>query len=184
MYIRGYWMSDSYAVRRYHKRDVAVPGTTRKKKYLLLFALILLAGTAGVTYSVYSSGVFLDNNPNIAPQLITRINSERHTTSLEPVRLDNSLSYQAYTKSQEVKIASLNYAQEPNTDSDTTTNIFIIPKITWALSNSDFQQQIIGSGENGGSSVFRNNIMNSRYHSVGIGVSSDSYNYYIVTMWE
>ena len=177
-------MSDSYAVRRYHKQEVASFGTNRKKKYLLLFALVLLAGTAGIAYVIHSSGIFSDNNPNIAPQLVNRINLERHAADLPPVRVDNSLSYQAYAKSQEVKIASLNYAQGSDQNPDATTNIFIIPKITWALSSSDFQQQVFGSGENGVSSAFRGNVLNPRYHTVGIGISSDSYNYYIVTKWE
>ncbi len=176
-------MSNNYVIKRYHGQNVTVVGVSRRKKYLTIFVILLIAGISGMGYLLYSSGYFAPDNPSIAPRLADRINLERQANNLLPVQGDSSLSYLAYTKSQEVKISQFNYAQGANANPDASTNIIIIPKITWALSNKDFQQQVGDSIENKDSS-FRNNLLNSKYKSIGIGVSSDNYNYYIVTKWK
>jgi uncharacterized protein YkwD len=176
-------MSDTYAIKRYHRQTVYTSGMNRKKKILVIFSLLFLAGLTGVAYVVYNSGFFADNNPKIAPQLTGRINLERHANNLQPVVVDSSLSNFATTKSRDVKISQLNYAQGVNPNNDPTTNVLIIPKITWALSSSDFQQQMVDSLENE-NAAFRKNILNPKYGSIGIGVASDSFNYYIVTKWK
>jgi uncharacterized protein YkwD len=161
-----------------------VVGTTgRKKKYLILFLLVLVAGCAGVAYVAWSSGVFAESNPKIAPLLVTRINQERHAANIAPVQLDPSLSSLAYTKSQEVRISSLNYAQGVNPNPDESTSVLIVPKISWALSNNDFQQVVTDSADPA-NAAFRKKILNPGFRAVGIGVTSDSYNYYIVTKWK
>lgn len=176
-------MADNYAVKRNHARSVTVVGISRKKKYLTVFIIILIAGIAGVGYLIHSSGILDPENPYLAPRLAERINLERQANDLPPVRGDASLSYLAYTKSQEVKISQLNYAQGTNANPDASTNVIIIPKLTWALSDKNFQLQAGDSMENKDTS-FRKNILNPKYQIIGIGVSSDNYNYYIVTKWK
>jgi hypothetical protein len=176
-------MSDTYAIKRYHRQTVTVIGSTRKKKYLAIIALLLVAGVLGMAYLVYSSGILAEDNPRIVPQLAGRINLERQANNLPPVHIDSTLSNFAHTKSQEVKISQLSYAQGSNPNLDGATNVIIIPKITWALSGNDFQQQMIDNEENK-DSAFRKNVLNPKYSSIGIGVTSDNYNYYIVTKWK
>jgi hypothetical protein len=174
-------MSDNYAIKRYHRQTVSVVGISGKKKFLGVFILLLLAGAAGMAYVLYSSGILADDNPNIAPRLAGRINLERHANNLPPLQVDSALSNIADSKSKEVKISPLNYGQGSNTHPDETITVFIIPKVTWALSGNDFQQQIADSLEN---SAFRKNVLNPQYRTIGIGVTSDSYNYFIVTKWK
>jgi hypothetical protein len=176
-------MSDNYAIKHHHRQTVTVIGMSRKKKYLAIIVLLLAAGMLGMGYLVYSSGILAENNPRIAPQLAWRINAERHANNLPPVQVDSTLSNLAYTKSQEVKISQLNYAQGVNPNLDGATNVLIIPKITWALSSNDLQQQMADSLENK-DSTFRENVLNPKYRMIGIGVTSDNYNYYIVTRWK
>jgi uncharacterized protein YkwD len=180
---KGFPMSDNYALKRYHRQTVPVMGTNRKKKVLLVFMLLFLAGAVGIVYLVYSSGILAEDNPKIVSQLARRINLERHANNLPVVSMDSSLSNLAYVKSKEVKISQLNYARGSNPNLDENTNVFIIPKITWALSGSDFRQQMVDSLENENSG-FRKNVLNPRYRSIGIGMTSDSYNYFIVTQWK
>ena len=176
-------MSDNYAIKRYHRQTVTPLGTSGKKKYLVIFGLVLLAGMAGMAYVVYTSGIFADDNPRIAPKLLGSINLERHANNLQPVQVDSSLANLAYTKSKEVKISQMNYAQGANPNPDDSTDVLVIPKISWALSSNDFQQQMAGSAENENSAL-RKNVLNPKYRTIGIGVTSDSYNYYIVTKWK
>ncbi len=136
-----------------------------------------------MAYLISSSGILAEDNPRIAPQLADRINLERHANNLPPVQVDSGLSNIAHTKSQEVKISQLNYAQGVNPNLDAATNVLIIPKITWALSSNDLQQQMVDSLENK-DSTFRKNVLNPKYRMIGIGVTSDNYNYYIVTKWK
>jgi hypothetical protein len=177
---KGFSMSDNFAMKRYHRQTVSVVGIKKKKKFLVIFAVLLLLTVAGLAYVVYSSGVLAEDNPKIAPQLALRINQERYLNNLEPVQVDHTLSAVAYAKSQEVKISRLNYGQGSATSPDDSTDIFIIPKMTWALSGYDFMQQMMDLPEN---SAFRKNILNPKYRSIGFGITSDSYNYIIVTTW-
>jgi hypothetical protein len=176
-------MSDNYAIKRYHRQTVSVVGSNRKKKYLVLVLLLLVAGVLGMGWLVYSSGIMEAENPRLAPDLANRINLERQAHDLPPVQGDASLSYLAYTKSQEVKVAQLNYGQGGNANLDATTDVIIIPKMTWAFSGKDFRQQLADTPENA-QSTFRNHVLDPAYRTIGIGVSSDSYNYYIVTKWK
>ena len=175
-------MSESYQTNRYQSKNVTAVGTSPKKIYLVFFALILLAGSAGIAYVVHTSGILLENNPAILPELASRINLERATHDLPPVEVDPGLSDLAQKKSQEVKLSTLNYGQGVTTDPDGTTNILIVPKVSWALSATDLRQV---SGSVGISDpAFLENVRDQKFHRVGIGVSGDSYNYYIVTHWK
>ena len=176
-------MTGNYSATEYRHRNVTVVGINRKKKYLTFFVILLIAGTAGVAYLIHSSGIFAADNPHLAPMLAERINLERQANGLPQVQGDSTLSYQAYTKSQEVRISPMNYADGTNPNPDGSTNIIIIPKLTWALSDKDFQQQIGDSMENKDTSL-RKNILNPNFKTIGIGVSSDNYNYFIVTKWK
>ena len=176
-------MSDNYAIKRYHRQTICPVGTSRKKKFLVITAIILLAGIGGMVYLVHTSGILAEDNPGIASRLATGINQERYASNLQPVVVDSSLSSLAYTRSREVKISSLNYVQGANRNPDGFTDVLIISKLSWVLSGNEFRQQILEPLEND-NPAFRNNIQNPELRSIGIGVTSDNNNYYIVTQWK
>ena len=175
-------MSSGYAIRNYHRQAVTPPGMNPRKKYLVLFLMILITVTAGLVYYAYSSGVMADDNPHIPRQMITRINLERQAGNLPPVQLSESLTADAIKTSRDVRISPMGYQSGPASKRE-GTNIIIIPKVSWAVSGFDSQQQLFTALESD-NSPFRGNIVNPAYDSVGIGVSGDSYNYYIVTNWD
>ncbi len=176
-------MSDTYAIRRYHRQTAQVIGTGRKKKYLKLCLVLILAGVAGAAYLVCSSGILADENPGIPRQMMARINLERQEDGLAPVRQDDLLDTLALAGSREVKASSLTYATATGAAAGDTTNIFVIPKLSWAISGYDGQQQMFDALENNDNS-FRGNVLNGNYRNAGIGVTGDSYNYYIVLKWQ
>jgi uncharacterized protein YkwD len=175
-------MSDNYAIRRYHRQTVPVLGVNRKKKYLKILLILILAGVAGTAYLVYSSGILADDNPHIPQQMITRINLERQANNLVPVQQDERLANLALGTSREVTISSLTYSKGTGASSGDTTNVFVIPKISWAISGYDAQQQMFDALENS-DGTFRSNVLNGEYSRAGIGVTSDGYNYYIAVKW-
>jgi uncharacterized protein YkwD len=174
-------MSDNYAIRRYHRQTMTVTGTSRKKKYLRIFLILLLAGVIGAVYLVCSSGILADENPRIPQHMITRINLERQANSLAPVRMDDYLANLALAKGREVKISSQTYLRDAAAGNN--ENVFVIPKISWALSGYDEQQQMFDALENNDNS-FRTNVLNGNFRNLGIGVTSDGYNYYIAMKWQ
>jgi hypothetical protein len=175
------FMSDTYTVRRYQRDTIHPLGLNRKKKYLKVFLVALLISVAGVAYLAYTSGIFADANPEIPRQLITRINLERQTNDLQPLELSASLAGASLKKSQDVRISPMAYSSgSTNTDE---TSVFIVPKLSWAVSRLDSRQSIADIFENTDAN-FRMNVLDQQYHAIGIGVTSDSYNYYIVTMFQ
>lgn len=176
-------MSDNYAIRRYHRQTMPVLGINRKKKYLKLFLVMLLAGAAVAAYFVYTSGILADENPRIPQQFVDRINLERQANNLPPVHIDDSLNNLAVKMSREMKSSPLTNGLQPAAQSGPNTNLFVIPKISWAISGYDTQQQMVDTLENS-DNTFRSNLLNSNFKNVGVGVSGDGYNYYIVTTWQ
>jgi hypothetical protein len=174
-------MSTAYSIRNYPREHVHPLGTKRKKKYLKLFLLVVLIAVTGTAYLAYTSGIFTDASPEIPPQMMTRINLERQSNDLQPLDLSASLTSAALKKSQDVRATPMAY---PSGSSDTDgTSVFIVPKLSWAVSRFDSRQTIVDSFENTNAG-FHTNVLNPQYHTIGIGVTSDSYNYYIVTMYQ
>jgi uncharacterized protein YkwD len=172
-------MSATYSIRNYPQQHVHPLGLNRKKKYLKVFLLALLISVTGIAYLAYTSGIFSDANPEIPLQMMTRINLERQSNNLQPLELSTSLTSAALKKSQDVRTTPLAYQSgAKNTDG---TNIFVVSKISWAISRFDSRQTIVDSFENTDTG-FRTAVLNPGYHAIGIGVTSDSYNYYIVTV--
>jgi uncharacterized protein YkwD len=176
-------MSDSYAIRRYHRQTMPVLGVNRKKKYLKLFLMMLLAGVVIAAYFIYSSGVLADENPRIPHQFVDRINLERQANNLPPVQMDSHLNELAGKKSLEMKLSQISSTLQSNAQAGSGTNLFAIPKISWAISGYDAREDMFDTLENT-DNTFRENILNSNFRLVGIGVSSDGYNYYIATNWQ
>jgi hypothetical protein len=170
-------MSDSYALHRHHRKIITPLGTNRRKKYLVLFLAIILAATAGVVYYAYTSGFLAEDNPQIPGQMLTRINAERQENNLPPVQLSQSLTSDAITISREVRASPRVYLSGTGLKTAEGTNIFVVPKISWAISGFDSQQQMLATLETDDSS-FRTNILDSAHGSVGVGVAGDSHNYY------
>jgi len=176
-------MSDHYAIRRYHRQTMPVLGANRKKKYMKLLLVLLIAGVAGAAYLVSSSGILADGSSRIPEQMISRINLERQANNLAPVQLDDALAGRALATSREMKMSSLAHAPVGDSSADDATNMFVIPKISWAISGYDTQQQMFEALANDDPS-FRASVLNGGYTNAGIGVTSDSYNYYIVVKWQ
>ncbi len=176
-------MSDTFAIRRYHRQTTMPAVGTTRKKYLILLGLVLLSAALGTAYLLYSSGLFSEANPQIAEQLTSRINLERQANNLAPVQPDSPLANQALARSKEVKIAGFGYPNAAGSAADAGTNIFILPKIRLALSGNGLEQQAFDTLAEE-DPAFRQNILNPHYSAVGVGITSDSYNYYIVTRWK
>jgi hypothetical protein len=176
-------MSDTITIRKYHRQAITPLGTNRRKKYLVLFFAIIIAAVAGIAYHAYSSGILADENPRIPGQVLDRINVERQANKLNPIQLSDSLTYDATRISREVRTSPLVYPSGNNRASAGRTNIFVLPKISWAVPGYDYLQQVFVVPD-GDDSAFLENIRDPSHRSIGIGVSGDSYNYYLVTTWE
>jgi len=172
-------MSDTYTIGKYPRQNFQPLGTNRKKKYLKIFLLAVLVGVAGLAYVAWTSGIFADANPEIPRQLLERVNLERQTNNLGSFQNSEALAGAALAKSQDVRISPLAYSS--GTAGTDGTQIFVVSKISWAMSRFDPSQGLLDTFENTDNS-FRDNVLNPSYHSMGIGVTSDAYNYYIVTM--
>jgi uncharacterized protein YkwD len=176
-------MSDTYSLQRYHRQTPASLGTNRRKKYFRIFLVMLVVAVIAVFYLVYTSGLMAEDNPQIPQQMLSRINLERQANNLPLVQLSETLTQDAMKKSQEVKISPIAYQSGAGSRTADATNVLIIPKISWAISSYDSRQQMFDSFEDN-DNLFRKNILDRNYHSTGIGVTGDGYNYYIVTKWE
>jgi hypothetical protein len=178
------FMSDHLTASHSRRKKIHVPGTSRNKKYLKVLVLVLFAALAGLAYVAVNSGILADENPTIPQHLITRINSERLSHNLPPVQTDDvSLANQAERMSQETRVSPMAYNSPAGQKSGGITDVFIYPKISWAVSSINLEPPLfdswIAEDKN-----FERNLLNKGYKNVGIGISSDSYNYYIVTKWQ
>jgi uncharacterized protein YkwD len=176
-------MSDNSSAVHYHKKNVRVLGASRKIKYLKLMFVVLLAALAVIAYFAMTSGILSDENPAIPQHLLIRINSERLLHNLPPVQADSNLAQQAERKSQEIRISQMAYNSPSGLQSDHNTNGIVYPKISWAVANINLEPPLFDiwiAGDAG----FQSDIVNKEYTKIGIGSSSDGYNYYIVTKWE
>jgi hypothetical protein len=183
LYLIGTAMSDDYGIRRYHRQSAPVVlGINKRKKYLRVLLLLIVAAVVSGAYLVYSSGILADDNPRIPQQLIARINQERQANNLPAVQADDRLTNLALGTSRELRVSSLTYTTGTGASGD-NTNVFVIPKVSWAISGYDAQQQMIDTLENE-DRTFYDNIMNSQYRNIGIGVTGDGYNYYIAVKWQ
>jgi hypothetical protein len=176
-------MSDTYATRHYHRPSVTPPGTNPRKKYLIILLAVIFAATTGLVYYAYSSGLLAEDNPNVPGQVLTRINSERAASNLPPVGFSGKLAGDAIKISRQVRVSPMGYRSGSAPANGARTSVLVIPKISWALSGYDSQQQLFAGLEND-DPLFRDAVLDPAYDSVGIGVTGDSYNYYIVTVWE
>ena len=175
-------MSDNYAIRRYHRQTMTVTGTDRKKRHTRIFLVLILFGLIGAVY-LCSPGILTDENSRIPQQMITRINLERQANNLVPVQMDDYLVNLAQARGPDVKISSQIYSAIPDAPAVENENVLVTPKISWAISGYDQQQQMFDALENK-DTLFRTNVLNGNYRHVGIGVTSDGCNYYIGMKWQ
>jgi uncharacterized protein YkwD len=176
-------MSDITPVSHGQRKKIHVLGTSRKKKYFTVLVIVLLAALAGVGYCAVTSGILAEENPAIPLHIITRINNERIAHNLPPVQVDDNLVEQAKRTSREILISRIAYNSQSSLRSDRGTDSVIYPKISWAVSTVHLEPPLfdswIGSDKN-----FQSDILNKEYKKIGIGMSGDSYNYFIVTKWQ
>jgi uncharacterized protein YkwD len=177
-------MSDHLIASHSRRKKIYVLGTSRNKKYLKVLVLVLFAALAGLAYIAVNSGILADENPTIPQHLITRINSERLSHNLPPVKTDDaSLANQAERMSQESRVSPMAFTSPSGQKSGEITDVLIYPKISWAVSSINLEPPLfdawIAEDPN-----FQRDLLNRGYKNVGICISSDSYNYYIVTKWQ
>jgi len=176
-------MSDQSTASRFRKKKIYITGTSRNKKYLTVLLIILFAALTGLAYIGVSSGILEKENPTILQHLILRINSERLAHNLPPVQIDRNLADQAERRSQEIRVSPMAYSPLSGQNSGEITDGFRYPKLSWAASSISLEPPLFDtwSAED---ADFQRDILNSRYRNIGIGISGDSYNYYIVTKWQ
>ncbi|MDO9325719.1 MAG: hypothetical protein Q7T80_12280 [Methanoregula sp.] len=160
-----------------------VPGTSRNKKYLNLLVLVLFASLAGIACVAVNSGILAEENLEIPRHLLTRINSERLSHNLPPVKTDPNLTDLAVRMSQDARVSPGSYTSPAVQKSTGITDVFIYPKLSWAVASISLEPPLFDAlvAED---TAFQQNLLNKGYNKVGIGISSDSYNYYIVTKWQ
>jgi hypothetical protein len=119
-----------------------------------VFLAIIVAATFGIVYYAYASGLLAEDNPQIPRQMITRINIEREANNLPPVQLSQDHTNDAIKVSRVARISPRGYLSDPGSTNAEDSDIFVIPKTTWAISGDDSQQQLFTSFEND-DSLFR-----------------------------
>lgn len=176
-------MSDQSTASHIRRKKIHVLGTSRKKKFLKILVLILFAAVVGLAYIAVNSGILADENPAISQQLITRINSERLSHNLPPLSTDASLAELAGRISLDTRVSPIAFHSPTGQKAGENTDVLIYPKISWAVSSINLEPSLFDSWR-AEDPDFQRDILNSGYKNVGIGISSDSYNYYIVTKWQ
>jgi hypothetical protein len=174
-------MSDHTPASSHHKK-IHVLGTSRKKKYLKGMLIVLLAVFVAIGYFAISSGILADENPEIPRHLITRINDERLAQNLPPVQVSGTLSQDALVSSQEIRVSPRAYVSGSKV-SDRGTDVLIYPKISWAMAGIGLEPMLFEAWKTSDAG-FAADILNKDFRDVGIGISSDGYNYYVVTKWQ
>ena len=97
--------------------------------------------------------------------------------------MEDSLTNQAKAKSVQMKLAPLAYRTGPSAKSGAAEDINTLPKMSRALSILTIEAEPFDSWMNS-NGQFKGDVMNPDFTSLGIGVESDGYNYYIVTLWQ
>jgi len=145
--------------------------------------VVLLAVLAGIAFCAINSGILAEENPAIPQHLITRINNERVAHNLPPIITENNLMHQAFFTSQEIRFSQIADNSRSGLQSDRISNDIIYPKISWAVSSIGLEPPLFDTWIAEDKS-FQSDILNKDYKNIGIGISNDGYNYYIVTKWQ
>ena len=176
-------MSDHSPAFHHHQKKIHVLGVSRKKIYLKVLIVILCAVFAVLAWFTISSGFLANENPEIPRHLVAWINTERAASSLPPVTLSDTLAHEALLASQEIRASRTSYTSWQKTPADQDTDFFIYPKLSWAISGIRLEPMLFDAWRtNEPGSV--SHILDKDARDIGIGVSSDGYNYYIVTKWQ
>lgn len=176
-------MSDHSIASHYRRKNVHVIGVSRKSKYLKVLLIVLIAVLAGLAYFAVSSGILAEENPAIPQHLITQINNKRLANNLPPVQNDDNLANLAERRSQEIRVSQMAYNAQSGTKSGERTDTFIYPKIAWAVSSISLEPPLFNTWITEDPN-FKSDLLNKGYKNIGMGISSDGYNYYIVTIWQ
>ncbi|MEI7856243.1 MAG: CAP domain-containing protein [Methanomicrobiales archaeon] len=152
-------------------------------KYLKILLIVLVAALAGVAFVAVNSGILADENPALLQHLLTRINTERLSHNLPLVREDAGLADQAERISQETRLSPRAYSSPTEQKTTGITDVFVYPKISWAVYSIGLEPPLFDAWV-AEDKDFQQDLLNKGYKNIGIGISSDSYNYYIVTKWQ
>jgi hypothetical protein len=176
-------MSDHTPASHHHQKKTYVLGVSRKKKYLKVLIIILCAVFAALAWFTLSSGILADENPEIPRHLVAWINTERAASSLPAVTISDTLAHEALLASQEIRVSRTSYTTWQKTPADQDTDVFIYPKLSWAMSGVRLEPMLFDAWRTSVPGSV-SPILDKDTRDVGIGVSSDGYNYYIVTKWQ
>jgi uncharacterized protein YkwD len=176
-------MSDITPASHNHRKNNYVLGTSRRKKYLKIMLLVLFTACAAIGYFAISSGILADENPEIPKHLIQKIHDERRAHNLPPVQVSSTLAHQALLTSQTIRVSPRAYTSGLIAPLDQGTDVIIYPKLSWAMSGINLEPMLFDTWQTSDPG-FTANIQRTDLRDVGIGISTDGYNYYIVIKWQ
>ncbi len=113
---------------------------------------------------------------NVQDQMFTLINNDRHLFNVPPAQLDGELTLDSIEISKNMPIS---YISKPWDRFD----YFVVKKSDWSR-RYYFSPQYEFDRWTNTDLNFRNDVLNRDYNRVGVGVSEDSTNYYIVIRWK
>ena len=144
---------------------------------IITIMILFMCGVYAYNSSSYS------DNPSVSDKIFFLINNDRHLFGVPSAQWDDSLSHEASTKSIELIATSKGgYINTPSLPWD-RKDTFIIPKSKWS-ENYYFSPQTIFDRWTNTDRNFRLDSLNRDYNQVGVGVSSDMNNYYVVILWQ
>ena len=153
-------------------------------KMKLKTTILLLMCVCAIGYCVYANDILDLEFPKVhtntcsfvQDKMFSMINEDRHLFNVPSAQLDYQISSDAISISENMPFL---YILKPWDRFD----YFVIKKSEWSKRYYSSPQTIFDTWTNTDIN-FRNNVRNRDYNRVGVGVSEDSKNYYIVIKWK
>lgn len=147
---------------------------------LILLSIILLLAIIGWAVATVIVPVFSEDNPKVSQKIFALMNNDRQLYNVPNAQWDYNLANQALQRSVDLFISSNSPYQSNPYDRE---DAFVISKFDWTRSYYFSPEYVLDSWRNGDNN-FRQDLLNRDYSLVGVGVSSDWNNYYVVIKWQ
>jgi len=153
----------------------------KRNHIIIITALVILIGIVGFAYATNPTTfeVPKQTTPDCmiaSDQIFNLINNDRHLFNIPSAQFDSTLTHDAIEISRNIPY---NQISKPWDKFDH----FVISKKAWTQRYYSSPQYNFDIWTNTDMN-FRNDVRNRDYNRVGVGVSSDSVNYYIVILWK
>lgn len=148
--------------------------------------LLIICAVAGLCIAVNALGAnpmfILNPDAGVEHKVFSMINDDRHLHSVPSAQLNSDLTNAARQYSNEM--ANSIYARSKAIDNKPYDQVdaFIVPISQWT-ERYYFSPQTVFDKWTNTDMTFRSDSLNRDYNLVGVGVSNDSVNYYVVIMW-